>query len=92
MASSPVVLPDMLHRYHSFQHYVVHNVRNHTGWHIQLFHGPSNGARLKELFGERGPHLSNPAQDSKKPSEKPWHLECNPVLTGRFLFGMLCAV
>ena len=22
------------------QHYVVHNVRNHTGWPIQIFHGP----------------------------------------------------
>ena len=34
------------------QHYVVHNVHNHTGWPIQLFHGPSNGPKLKELFGD----------------------------------------
>lgn len=32
------------------QHYVVHNVRNHTGWHIQLFHGPTNGPKLRGLF------------------------------------------
>ena len=32
------------------QHYVVHNVRNHTGWHIQIFHGPTNGPKLRELF------------------------------------------
>lgn len=34
------------------QHFVVHNVRNHTGWHVQLFHGPSNGAQLKALFAD----------------------------------------
>ena len=34
------------------QHYVVHNVHNHTGWPIQLFHGPSNGPKLKELFAD----------------------------------------
>ena len=34
------------------QHYVVHNVRNHTGWHIQLFHGPTNGPKLKGLFAD----------------------------------------
>jgi hypothetical protein len=28
----------------------VNNVRNHTGWHIQLFHGPTNGPKLKQLF------------------------------------------
>jgi len=32
------------------QHFVVHNVRNNTGWPVQLFHGPSNGPKLKELF------------------------------------------
>lgn len=32
------------------QHYVVHNVRNNTGWPIQLFHGPSNGPKLRLLF------------------------------------------
>ena len=31
---------------------VVHNVRNHTGWHIQLFHGPTNGPKLRELFAD----------------------------------------
>ena len=30
----------------------MHNVRNHTGWHVQLFHGPSNGAQLKSLFAD----------------------------------------
>ena len=34
------------------QHYVVHNVRNHTGWHVQLFHGPSNGEQLRALFAD----------------------------------------
>ena len=29
------------------QHYVVHNVHNHTGWPIQLFHGPSNGPKVR---------------------------------------------
>ena len=32
------------------QEYVVYNVHNHTGWHVQLFHGPTNGPKLKELF------------------------------------------
>jgi hypothetical protein len=34
------------------QHYVVHNVHNHTGWPIQIFHGPSNGPRIKGLFAD----------------------------------------
>ena len=34
------------------QHYVVHNVHNNTGWPIQLFHGPSNGPKLRALFSD----------------------------------------
>ena len=36
----------------NLQHFVVHNVRNHTGWHLQLFHGPSNGDKLRALFAD----------------------------------------
>ena len=35
------------------QHYVVHNVHNTTGWPIQLFHGPTNGPKVRE-------HVLNP--------------------------------
>ena len=29
-----------------------HQVRNHTGWPVQLFHGPSNGPKLRGLFSD----------------------------------------
>ena len=32
------------------QHYVVTNVMNLTGWHVQLFHGITNGPQLAALF------------------------------------------
>ena len=34
------------------QHFVVHNVHNTTGWPVQLFHGPSNGPKLRTLFAD----------------------------------------
>ena len=74
------------------QHYVVHNVRNHTGWHIQIFHGPSNGPKLKELFSsldaEGAITLTDLGSDymedwqrlsSSKPLRAPYHSPSRPL-------------